>query len=279
MSALALATLARAELAGLARRRWLGVAAAAGLAVILAVGALAARDSGLGRADALRAGGASLLLLGGLVVAVGLGAAALNRPADSGHLGLLAGAGTGRARLAGVMLVARVGALVGVIALWGLALQVASLALGRSLDGPFALHTLAMTENLLLALLGAAIVSSVVGPIASGIVGLGLYVAAQAVVNLQAAADQGLVGTAEGLVRVAYLVLPRTIVSEMIFLLQARDAAGPAAPSFEINAPRAGLAQTVFVPPSGTASVLWTLAWCAALAVVAAVGLRRRTLA
>lgn len=248
--------------------------------VLALVGALAARDDGLAREDALRAGAASLLLLGGLVVAIGLGAAALNRAADSGHLGLLAGSGMGRATLAGTILAARVAALAAVVVLWGLGAQLASLALGLGPDGPFALHTLTMAENLLLALLGAALVSSVVGPTASAVTGIAIFVLAQAVVNLEAAADQGLIGAFEGLVRVAYLILPRSIVSEMIFLLQARDVAGPAAPPLEINPPGAeSAAATVFVPPSGMGSVLWTLAWCAALAVVAAIGLRRRALA
>jgi hypothetical protein len=268
-----LLALAGAELRGLTRRRWLLVAAAAGLAVIVLSAALAAGDAGIERDDTFRSGGASLLLLGGLVVAIGLGAAALNRDADSGHLGILAAAGPGRARLAGAAVLARVAALIGVIAAWGLALQLASAALGRGLDGPLAVHTLSAAENLLLALLAAAAVSSVVGGIAAGIVGATLYVLAQAVVNLEAAADQNLVGTAETGVRAAYLVLPRIVVSPMIFLLQARDEAGPAAPQMEING------TVVFVPASAWTSVVWTLAWCAGIGLLAAYGLRRRPLA
>jgi hypothetical protein len=269
----AVLALAAVELRGLTRRRWLLAAAAAGLAVIVLTAALAAGDSGVERDDAFRSGGASLLLLGGLVVAVGLGAAALNRDADSGHLGILAAAGPGRARLAGAAVLARVAALAAVIAAWGVLLQLASAAIGRGLDGPLAVHTLSAAENLLLALLAAAAVSSVVGGIAAGICGVTLYVLAQAAVNLEAAADQDLIGTAETGVRAAYVVLPRIVVSPMIFLLQARDEAGPAAPQMEING------TVVFVPASAWTSVVWTLAWCVAIGLLAAYGLRRRPLA
>jgi len=273
MSARGLAALVAAELGALARRRWVGGVVAAGLAVAVAVAALAASESGQARDDDFRAGAASLLLLGGLVMAVGLGSAALNREADSGHLGLLAAAGPGRATLAGAAIAARAAALVATLAVWGAAVQVGSLALGRGLDGPLAVHTAAGAENMLLTLLAAAAVSSVVGPVSSSLVGLAVYVLAQAVVNLEAAADQGLIGTSEAGVRAAYLVLPRLVVSPMIFLLQAREEAGPAAPPVEING------TTVFVPASAWATVAWTLCWCAGIAAVAAVGLRRRTLA
>ena len=270
----AFVALAGVELRGLARRRWVLALTAGGLAVVAVIAALAAAaDAGVDRDDALQAGGASLLLLGGLYAAIGLGSAALNREADSGHLGILSAAGAGRARLAGAALAARIGALAAILAAWGVALQAASLAIGRGADGPLAVHTLAMAENLLLALLAAAVVSSVVGPVASGIVGITLYVMAQAVVNLEAAADQNLIGTAETGVRAAYLLLPRLVVSPMIFLLQAREEAGPAAPPLEING------TTVFVQASAWQSVVWTLAWCAVIALLAAYGLRRRPLA
>jgi hypothetical protein len=268
-----LVALAVVELRGLARRRWLLVLGPGGLAVAALIAALAAAaDAGIDRADTIQAGGASLLLLGGLYLAIGLGAGALNRDADSGHLGILAAAGPGRARLAGAAIAARVAALAIVLAAWGVALQLASLAAGRGLDGPLAVHTLASAENLLLALLAAAVVSSVVGSVAAGIFGLTLYVMAQAVVNLESAADQNLIGSAETGVRAAYLVLPRLVVSPMIFLLQAREEAGPAAPPLEING------TTVFVQASAWSSVVFTLVWCAAIALVAAVGLRRRPL-
>ncbi len=100
-----------------------------------------------------------------------------------------------------------------------------------------------------------------------------VFIAAQAAVNLKAAADQDLIGTADGGVSALYYVVPRAIVSPMISELQARDAGGPAAPSLEIND------NLVLVPASGWGSVVWTLAWCALLAVACVAGLRRRPLA
>jgi hypothetical protein len=273
VSATAAAAVVASELRELARRRWPPLVAAAGLVVVVLVVALSAGGDELGREDGLRSGVASLLLLGGLVLAVGLGAGALNRDADSGRLGLLAAGGSGRAALAGAVVAGRLAALLAVLAAWSLAAQVAALALGLGADGPLAVHALTMALNLVLALLACALVSSVVGTVAAGAFGLGVYVLAQAVVNLEAAADQNLVGTAEGLVRAAYLVLPRAIVSPMIFTLQAREEAGPAAPPVEIND------TTVFIPASSTQDVLWTILWCAVIAVGTALGLRRRPLA
>jgi hypothetical protein len=100
-----------------------------------------------------------------------------------------------------------------------------------------------------------------------------VFISAQAAVNLKAAADQDLIGTAGGLVNALYYVVPRAIVSPMIADLQARDVGGPAAPSLEIND------NPVLVPASGWGSVLWTLAWCALLAIACVGGLRRRPLA
>jgi hypothetical protein len=206
-------------------------------------------------------------------VAVPLGAAALNRDAASGHLGLLVGSGASRAGAAGAAVAARVAALAAVLALWGLALQACGLALGHGLDGPLAVHALAVAVGLLLALLAAAAASAVVGPVAAGAFGLIVVVAAQAAVNLKAAADQDLIGTADAGVDAVYYVAPRAIVSPMISELQGRDVGGPAAPSLEIND------NLVLVPASGWGSVAWTLLWCALLAVACVAGLRRRPLA
>lgn len=273
MRAAAWAGVGSAELRELARRPWIAVAAGVGLVVVLLVAALAARAEGLAREVDLQAGVSSLLLLGGLVLAVGLGAGALNRDADTGRLGLLAAAGGGRASLAGAVVTGRVVGLLGVLAAWGVAGQLASLALGLGGDGPLAVHALTMGLNMVLALLASAVVSSVVGAIAAGAFGLGVFIVAQAVVNLEAAADQGLLGTAESGVRAAWVILPRAIVSPMIFTLQAQDQAGAAAPPVEING------TMVLVPASTTRDVLWTLLWCAVIGVITALGLRRRTLA
>ena len=80
---------------------------------------------------------------------------------------------------------------------------------------------------------------------AAGIFGGAIYVLAQAAVNLKAAADQGLIGTADLGVRTLYYVAPRTVTSPMIADLQLRDVAGPAAPRVEIND------NTVIVPRGG----------------------------
>jgi hypothetical protein len=159
------------------------------------------------------------------------------------------------------------------VAAWGVALQVGSLALGLGLDGPLAVHTLAAAVGLLLAMLAAGAASSVVGPVPAGAFGLLIFISAQAAVNLKAAADQDLIGTAEAAVSALYYIAPRAIVSPMISGLQARDVGGPAAPSLEIND------NLVLVPASGWGSVAWTLAWCALLALACIGGLRRRPLA
>ncbi len=268
-----LARLGGAQALRLARRPWLRAVAAAGIAAALAIAAVAAADEGLERADALRSGGASLLLLGGLVLAVPLGATALNRDARAGHLGLLVGSGASRPEVAAAAVGARVAVLAAVLAAWGLALQAGSLALGRGLDGPLAVHALAVAVGLLLAMLASAAASSAVGPLAAGAFGLAVFITAQAAVNLKAAADQGQIGTAEGAVEGLYYVSPRAIVSPMISELQARDAGGPAAPSLEING------NEILVPASGWGSVAWTLAWCVLLALACGAGLRRRPLA
>jgi hypothetical protein len=268
----ALAALLDVQARRLARRPALRAAFAAGVLVIAIAGAVAASDDGLAREDALRRGTASLLLLGGLAAALWLGSAALNRDAGSGHLGLLAGSGATRPQLAAAALGSRLAALAAVLAAWAVAAQAASLALGLGLDGPLAVHALAVAEGLALTLLAAAAASGVVGSVAAGLFGAAVYVAAQAAVNLKAAADQGLIGTADTLVDVLYHVVPRAIVSPMIAQLQIRDEAGPAAPRLEIND------NVVLVPAAGWTTVLWTLAWCVLLGILCASGLRRRTL-
>jgi hypothetical protein len=257
----------------LSRRPWLRVALAAGVVLAGVAGAVAAADEGLAREDALRRGVASLLLLGGLAVAIGLGSTALNRDADSGHLGLLLASGAGRARLAAAAAGARLLGLAVILAAWAIGAQAASLALGLGLDGPLAVHGLAVAEGLALTLLAAAAASSVVGPVPAGLFGAAVYVVAQAAVNLKAAADQGLIGTADAGVTTLYYLVPRAIVSPMIAGLQIRDEAGPAAPRLEINE------SVVLVPAAGWVTVLWTLAWCALLGILCASGLRRRALA
>ncbi len=256
----------------LARRRWLWVAAAGGPLVVAIIAAVAAGGRAPAVGDDLRAGVASLLLLGGLAAALGLGGATLNRDADRGYLGLLAATGVGRPPIVVTTLAARLVALAALLAIWAVAAQVASTALGRGLDGPLIVHTLAMAELLALTLLAAAAASSVVGPAASAVAGAAVFVMAQAVANLKAAADDGVIGTAAGPVKALHAVFPRAVTSPMIADLQARDVAGAAAPQIEINR------NLVTVPPAGAGTVLLTLAWFSVFALLAVAGFRRRTL-
>ncbi len=130
-----------------------------------------------------------------------------------------------------------------------------------------------MVENLILVLVSAAAVSTVLGPLVSGIVGVGVFVVAQAVVNLKAASDQSLIGAvARPIVRSAYYVFPRAVTSPMIVDLQARGQGSAAAPRLEINGALA------LVPAAGWATILWTLLWCALFAGLVVTGLRRRAL-
>ena len=260
------------QLVRLSRRRWVQVALAAGVAIAVVCALVAIGSDGQAREDELRRAASALLLLGGLALAVALGSAALNLDAENGHLGMLAGAGASRPQLAARAVGARVAVLAGALAAWGIVLQLGSLALGLGLDGPLAVHTLAVAVGLLLTLLACSAASSVVGPLASGAFGVAVYVAAQAAVNLKAAADQGLIGTADAGVDLLYWISPHTITSAMLADLQLRDAAGAAAPRVEIND------NTVIIPASGWDSVVWTLAWCLLLALACTAGLRRRPL-
>ncbi len=185
---------------------------------------------------------------------------------------MLVGAGASRPGLVVGAVGARLIIFVAIVAAWAVVLQAGSVVLGLGFDGPLAVHTLAVGEGLVLAMLACAAASSVVGPAAAGLFGGGVFVLAQAAVNLKAAANQGLIGTADTGVSLLYYIAPRTITSPMIADLQARDVAGPAAPRVEINQ------NTVLVPPAGWDTVVWTLAWCVLLGLLCAAGLRRRPL-
>ncbi len=260
------------ESAALTRRSWyLGVVAAGALAAVL-VAVVAAGHDGRVRDDSFRSGSASLLLIGGLTLAVALGATAISRGAESGHLGLLVGSGAPRAEVALGRVIARLVALALALAVWLVALEVAGAAIGRGADGPLAVHVAATGATNAIVLLAAAATSTVLGPTVAAIVGLMAHVTAQAVVNLQAAADQGRLGAWSRLANVAYNLLPRAVLSPMIVELQNRGQGGPAAPQFEIN--------QIVIPLSaaGLGTVLWTIFWCALLAFLCVNGMRRRTL-
>lgn len=265
-------TLISLEARRLWRRPWILTAAAMGLALALVVHGVAATHHDMAREDSLREGAATLLLLGGLALAVALGSAALNRDAENGHFGMLVGSGASRPGLVVGAIGARLAILIAILAAWAVVLQAGSVVLELGLDGPLAVHTLAVGEGLALAMIACAAASSVVGPAAAGLFGGGVYVLAQAVVNLRAAATQGLIGTADTAVDLLYYIAPRTVTSPMIADLQLRNAAGAAAPRVEING------NTVFVPAAEWDTVVWTLAWCVLLALVCAAGLRRRPL-
>lgn len=267
-----LARLVAFESAALVRRSWyLGVLAAGVLGAAL-VAIVAAGHDGTIRGDSFRSGSASLLLVGGLTLALALGATAISRGADSGHLGLLVGSGAARSEVAIGRVGARLAALALAVAVWLGALEVASTAISRGADGPLAVHAAATGATHAIVLVAAAATSTVLGPTVAAIVGLMVHVTAQAVVNLEAAADQGRLGAWSRFANVAYNLLPRAVLSPMIVDLQNRGQGGPAAPRFEIN--------QVVVPLSaaGVGTALWTIFWCALLAFLCVNGMRRRTL-
>lgn len=269
-AALVVASLAETDLRAIARRLWWPIATGLGVIAVLGIALAAASASNV--QDDYRANAASLILLGGLVIALGLGASAFFRAVGGGRLALVASAGPPRSEVAYGLLISRVLALAISLAVWLAALEVGSLAIGEGLDGPLAVHVGAMFVSLSIALLAAGAAATSVGPYAAAIFGLIIYVLAQAAVNLNAAASDDALGTADGLGRILYWILPRTVTSPMIADLQARDVAGPAAPAIDINQ------NIITVPASGLGTLIWTLAWCVLLAVLAGLGLRRRPL-
>jgi Cu-processing system permease protein len=257
----------------LARVRWVRGVMLAGIALAALIAANASGKSGLDQADALRSGAASLLLLGGLVVAVCLGAGAFANDASRGYLGLLVGTGAGPSAVGVGRALARLAALALVIAAWGAALQAGSALIGDGADGPLAVHTLSVFGNLVLVLCASAAMASVIGPVAAGVFGVGVYISAQAAVNLKAALDVGaLSGDSGAIVTPIYALFPRALVSPMINEMQARGVAGPAAPALNVSGVE------VVVPSSPWLSVIWTLMWAGIFAALAAYGVRRRQL-
>jgi hypothetical protein len=265
------------ELAGLLRRRWYLLVAAAGVAAVALAAAVAATHEGATRDDSYRQSAASLLLVGGLVLALSLGSTTIARGGDTGHLGLLVASGATRTQTALARLGGRLLALAACLALWLVALQVGSIAIGRGTDGPLAVHVAASAETLALVVLAAAAVSTVLGPMVAAVAGLATHITAQAVVNLKAAADLGLIESWSRLVSISYNVLPRAIYSPMIVEMQNRGEGGPAAPQFEVNRLN-GDAVPVPVPAADLGTVLWTLFWCALLGWFCVLGMRRRAL-
>ena len=213
----------------------MGVAAGLALAVVAVV--VAATHEGLAREDTLRRGAATLLLLGGLSLALALGSAALNLDAAVGPLrdapgrGRLAARAGRRAPSAPASCCWRRPSRPGPWC-W----RPASLALGLGFDGPLAVHTLAVVLGLLVAMLACAAASSIVGPVAAGIFGGAVYVARPGGGQPQGGGRPGPDRhRRRAACRLLYYVAPRTVTSPMIADLQLRDEAGPAAPRVEIN--------------------------------------------
>jgi hypothetical protein len=254
-----------ADLRVLARRRWVIAAVLIGAALTFAFG-LANSDADYQRNVA------AVLALGGLAVALGLGAPALVRDLERGVFGLFGGAGASPSDIGWSRLISRSIGLMAILAIWGIAAQIGSAASGDGLDADLGLHTIYTAEVLLLALLAAAGAATLVGVVAGAAFGLVVIITAQAIVNLKAAADQGLIGTGAAGLDLAYWLLPRAVVSPMLADLQATDEAGPVAPQVEING------NIVNVPSAEIDTVLWTLAWCGIFFGIAVFGLRRREL-
>jgi ABC-type transport system involved in multi-copper enzyme maturation permease subunit len=255
------------------RRPWLISLTGLGVVVVALVAALAARSDGAERIDDLRSGVAAVLLYGGLAASCALGATVVNRPIASGYAALLVATGARRDAIVVAAIAARTSALLVIMALWGVAAELASLALGAGFDGGMAVHTAAMAETMVLALAGAALASAAFAPFAAGVVALMIHITAQAVVNLKAAVDAGSIAdTAASTVRAAYAFLPRVVTSPMISDLQARDEAALAAPRFQIND------AVIVVPAAGWQTVLWAMVWTAIFAALTVLAFRRRPL-
>lgn len=273
MSATAAWTILRIELITLARRRWLDLVALAGIVWLVIATLVATGESGHARIDTLEINGASLLLMGGLVVALGLGGGAFSRDASSGYLGLLVASGATPSRIGLVRLIARLITMIAIFVIWGVVMQIASLVLGHGLDGPLAVHVTAWFANGALVLCASAALASVIGPVAAGVFGFMVFVCAVSVVNLKADLDQGAISRdSQSFVDSLYSIFPRAIVSPMLESLQRRGVAGPAAPDININ----GL--TVTVPASRPIDVAWTVAWIVIFGAIATYGVRRRQL-
>jgi hypothetical protein len=264
--------LTRYELVGLLRRRWLWWVAGAGLLAVVLIALTTSGATTQAESDDFRSGAASLLLIGGLTLALCLGATTIFTGGITGSLGALVGSGARRTELTLSRIKARLIVMFAVLGLWCLGLQLASLAIGHGWDGPLAVHVAASAENYSLVLLITAATSTVLGPFVAGLVGLIVHVTAQAVTNLEAAADLGRLGSSNRLAHVMYNLLPRSVSSPMVVELQNRGAGGPAAPQFEINN------LPIPLQAAGLGTVAWTLFWCGLFAVLCIRGMRRRTL-
>ena len=260
------------ELAQLSRRRWLWGLVLAGVVAIGVAALTAAGEAVQTESDDFRASAASVLLVGGLTLALALGATTIWSGGVTGGLGLLVASGARRTEVTLARVGARLVTLVLALGVWCVALQIASRAMGRGWDGPLAVHVAAAGETHAVVLMATAAVSTVMGPAVSSFLGLIVHITAQAAVNLEAAADLGRLGSANRLAHVLYNIAPRAVSSPMIVELQNRGAGGPAAPQFEINS------LPIPLPAAGVGTVLFTLFWCCIFGLLCVRGMRNRTL-
>lgn len=269
----AVAIIGRVEARGLARRHWPAIVLVAGIAVIIAGAIIAATRSGMAQADTFRSWTAAVYLIGGLALAMGLGASAVNRDADGGWVGLQVCTGTPRVQVALGRVAGRIAVLISCFIAWAVGAIIVGAIMGLGFDAALLATAFAMLVNMILVTAVAAFASVALGPIASGTVGLLIFIFAQASVNLAAATDAGVIGTAwSPLIQVIYAVFPRAIVSPMLSAMQAQGTAGVAAPQFEING------NIVTIPAASLPTVVWTLLWCALLVAGTAGAMRRRAL-
>lgn len=262
--------LLRADLRALSRRTWLRAALVLGILAVVLIVVTALGAEAPERADVYARGVVALFLLGGLALALTLGAPALRTEAESGAFALLYGAGASRADLAISRILGRGVALAAVLAVWAAAAQVGSLAIGEGARSDLAVHALAAGLTALLVMLAAVVAGTILGPVAAGAAGAIFFIAAQGVTNLKAAADVNLIGSGEQFIDAAWWSFPRAVTSPLADDLARRDAGGAAVTRFELNGAEA------VVPEAGIDTWLWVAAWCGLLALVAYYGFRRR---
>lgn len=259
-----------ADLHALSRRTWLRVATILGILAVALVVVTALNAEGADRADAYARGVVALFLLGGLALALTLGAPALRTEAENGTFAMLHAAGASRADLAIARLLGRIVALGVVLGLWALAAQAGSALIGDGLRADLAVHAMAAGLTALLAMMAAVVAGTILGPVAAGAAGAILFITAQGITNLKAAADVNLIGSGEQLIDAAWWSFPRTVTSPLADDLARRDVGGAAVTRFELNGAEA------VVPEAGLDTWLWVAAWCGLLALVAYYGFRRR---
>jgi hypothetical protein len=265
--------IARVEARGIGRRRWALAVIGIGVLLIIAGAIVAASRDGLAAVDTMRSWTAGVELVVGLALAASLGASTVNRDGDAGWGGRQVTTGTARGTVAVGRVLGRLAVLVAAFAIWILIAVIASAIIGQGGDWALFVNGLAMLENMTLVLTAAAICSVALGPVASGVVAVFFYVSCLSLVNLAAASDANVIGTAwTPLIKAFYFVFPRSITSPMLSEMQAAGTAGVAGAQLEING------NIVIVPAASWGTVIWTLLWCVLLVLGTAGGLRKRAL-